>query len=109
MLLEVLGGGAILLRVQDHVDVALPIQLHRLGPVPPGMAEAQAAQEPRQLRACSVIDGELQELDAVQRRGRGQAGATPGLGLGQNQRAQPVAGVQPGRRGAEIVVEHLQR
>ena len=91
VVLEVLGGGGILLAVEHEVDVALAIQLDILGAVPPGKAEAEPEQETGERVAGRDVHGELQELDAVdlgQLRQRGAAG----FGLGEDERAQPVAG-----------------
>ena len=109
MQLEMLRGGAVLLLVEHQIGAALAIEVHGLRPMPAGVTEAERAHEAREGLACGLVDSELQELDAGQRGRRRQAGAVSRHRFDVDERAQPVARRHPGRGGAEVVIENLQR
>ena len=89
--------------VDEDACLAVAPQLHRLGAVLPGVAEAHRDQQPLEARRPLRRDRQLGERVAAQRRGRRE------LVLEQQQRAHGVDR-HPARVGlAEDVVEHLER
>ena len=99
--LEMFGGGTVLLAVQDQVDPALAEQIDGFGTMPAGVMKPQAAQGFRQPAAGLFIDGEFQELHAIETGDCRQCGRA-GIGFDQQQGTQPVARHQPGGSGHEI-------
>ena len=74
-----------------------------------GVAEAECLHGGGERRPGHVIHRELQKPHPAQHGRRGQRHRRVGAGFGQDQRAQPVPRNHAGRRGTEMVVEHLQR
>ncbi|CAB4902540.1 unannotated protein [freshwater metagenome] len=103
-------GGAGGTGVQQHPRAALLPQLHRLGPVLPGVGEPQPAQHVGHDRPGGTVDGELGERVPGQRGGGGQHQRVDRQrGLQGQQRPHGVHR-RPGRVGLpEDVVEDLQR
>jgi hypothetical protein len=111
------------LGVEDQVDIALAQQADALGAMLAGLDEAQALQPVRELGAEAFIHGELEKLDAVVLAGLGRLEqdvevgrrsgfllqALTGFLFQVQQRTQAIGGIGPWRRGAEAVVEDLQR
>ena len=71
-----------------------------------GMVKAQSAQNFGQPAAFGIVDGEFQELHAIEHGGPREFGG-PGFGFDEAKRPQTVARDQPSGGGSKLVVEHL--
>ncbi|MND96784.1 hypothetical protein D3C80_890860 [compost metagenome] len=120
-LVEVVGKG-IGFGVEDQVDIALAQQADALGPVLSGLGEPQALQPGAEFGSQGFVHGELEEFDAVVAAGLGRGKQVveqrrrlslfqqlPGFLFQVQQRTQAIGRIGPRGRGAEAVVEDLQR
>ena len=73
MQVEVLGRGTVRLGIQHKVDPTVAVQIHDLRPMPPRVVKSQHPEEARQLGSGRLVDGEFQELHAVEIGHSGQA------------------------------------
>src|SRR5690348_6142984 len=103
--------------IDDQVDAALGPARHRLGFVLSGLAESQPAKERTEFVRSSIVDGELDELDAeasrsrrhLRNRDRRFAAAAAQLIHQINQRALAIERNCARRASAKLIIEYFER